>query len=181
MSLGLGHAEAAGFTPNLEHMAEIEITQELEPAKGASIAEQRRALPDEPGVYIFRNSDGKVLYVGKARSVRKRVGGHFSGKTRTRAMTEQATSIEFLVTNTEADALLDAATCGDVVDYELDEVRVAVGDDRLCCRLNGCFARPRGLPGGAVAVQSGARGRDPLAQPVPRVAEVAVPRERRRG
>ena len=106
MSLGLGHAEAAGFTPNLEHMAEIEITQELEPAKGASIAEQRRALPDEPGVYIFRNSDGKVLYVGKARSVRKRVGGHFSGKTRTRAMTEQATSIEFLVTNTEADALL---------------------------------------------------------------------------
>ncbi|MDQ2675794.1 MAG: excinuclease ABC subunit UvrC, partial [Actinomycetota bacterium] len=34
------------------------------------------------------------------------VGGHFSGKTRTRAMTEQASSIEFLVTNTEADALL---------------------------------------------------------------------------
>ena len=40
-------------------MAEIEITQELEPAKGASIAEQRRALPDEPGVYIFRNTDGE--------------------------------------------------------------------------------------------------------------------------
>ncbi|HYH62532.1 MAG TPA: GIY-YIG nuclease family protein, partial [Solirubrobacterales bacterium] len=54
-------------------MAEIEITQELEPAKGASIAEQRRALPDEPGVYIFRDSEGKVLYVGKATSVRKRV------------------------------------------------------------------------------------------------------------
>ncbi|HYH61734.1 MAG TPA: excinuclease ABC subunit UvrC [Solirubrobacterales bacterium] len=87
-------------------MAEIEITQELEPAKGASIAEQRRALPDEPGVYIFRDTEGKVLYVGKATSVRKRVAGHFSGKTRTRAMTEQAASIEFLVTNTEADALL---------------------------------------------------------------------------
>ncbi len=44
--------------------------------------------------------------MGKARSIRKRVAGHFSGKTRTRAMTEQAASIEFLVTNTEADALL---------------------------------------------------------------------------
>ena len=87
-------------------MADIEIERDLQSAEGASIAEQRRALPDEPGVYIFRDSDGKVLYVGKARSIRKRVGGHFSGKTRTRAMTEQASSIEFLVTNTEADALL---------------------------------------------------------------------------
>ena len=87
-------------------MAEIEIERDLQSAEGASIAEQRRALPDEPGVYIFRDSEGKVLYVGKARSIRKRVGGHFSGKTRTRAMTEQASSIEFLVTNTEADALL---------------------------------------------------------------------------
>ena len=97
---------AAAAPPNLECMAEIEIERDLQPAEGASIAEQRRALPDEPGVYIFRDSEGKVLYVGKARSIRKRVGGHFSGKTRTRAMTEQASSIEFLVTNTEADALL---------------------------------------------------------------------------
>ena len=87
-------------------MADIEIERDLQSAEGASIAEQRRALPDEPGVYIFRDKEGKVLYVGKARSIRKRVGGHFSGKTRTRAMTEQAASIEFLVTNTEADALL---------------------------------------------------------------------------
>ncbi|HVH07727.1 MAG TPA: excinuclease ABC subunit UvrC, partial [Myxococcota bacterium] len=51
-------------------------------------------------------AESKVLYVGKARSIRKRVGGHFSGKTRTRAMTEQVSSIEFVVTETEADALL---------------------------------------------------------------------------
>src|ERR687893_1735938 len=87
-------------------MAEMEIERDLQEAEGASIAEQRRALPDEPGVYTFRDREGKVLYVGKARSIRKRVSGHFSGKTRTRAMTEQAASIEFLVTNTEADALL---------------------------------------------------------------------------
>ena len=87
-------------------VAEIEISAELEPAEGRSVAEQRRSLPDEPGVYMFRDRDGEVLYVGKARSIRKRVGGHFSGKTRTRAMTEQVAAIEFFVTETEADALL---------------------------------------------------------------------------
>ena len=87
-------------------MAEIEISAELEPAEGESVAEQRRSLPDEPGVYTFRDRDGDVLYVGKARSIRKRVGGHFSGKTRTRAMTDQVAAIEFLVTETEAEALL---------------------------------------------------------------------------
>ncbi len=73
---------------------------------GDGLAEQRRGLPDEPGVYIFRDAEDAVLYVGKARSIKKRVAGHFSGKTRTRAMTEMADAIEFLVTDTEAEALL---------------------------------------------------------------------------
>ena len=87
-------------------MADFELKANPERPSGESVAEQRRALPDDPGVYIFRDRDEEVLYVGKARSIRKRVGGHFSGKTRTRAMTEQVASIEFFVTETEADALL---------------------------------------------------------------------------
>ena len=43
-----------------------------------SVAEQRKALPDQPGVYLFKDAKGKVVYVGKAKSIRKRVGGHFS-------------------------------------------------------------------------------------------------------
>jgi excinuclease ABC subunit C len=73
-----------------------------------SLDEQRRALPDQPGVYLFRDREGNVLYVGKALSIRKRVAGHFSGKT-SRGSFEfsgQIASIDFLVTETEAEALL---------------------------------------------------------------------------
>jgi excinuclease ABC subunit C len=69
---------------------------------------QRRSLPDSPGVYLFKDAAGKVLYVGKAKSIRKRVGGHFS-KPGTRGaadMVAQIAEIEFVVTQTEAEALL---------------------------------------------------------------------------
>jgi excinuclease ABC subunit C len=42
------------------------------------LAAQRRALPDQPGVYLFRDERGKVIYVGKAVSIRKRVASHFA-------------------------------------------------------------------------------------------------------
>ena len=72
------------------------------------IKEQRRALPDAPGVYIFRDAKSKVLYVGKARSIRKRVGGHFSkpGARGAADMVAQIADIEFIATETEAEALL---------------------------------------------------------------------------
>src|SRR5256885_15974337 len=45
------------------------------------LTEQRRNLPDQPGVYVFRDAKGRVLYVGKAKSIRKRGASHFSGRT----------------------------------------------------------------------------------------------------
>jgi excinuclease ABC subunit C len=76
--------------------------------------QQRRELPDSPGVYVFRDRDGDALYVGKANSIRKRVASHFSGKGGglgaglggTTGMLAQIDSIETLVTQTEAEALL---------------------------------------------------------------------------
>jgi excinuclease ABC subunit C len=70
-----------------------------------SLDEQRQKLPDQPGVYMFRDAAGKLLYVGKARSIRKRVASHFSGNGSSELL-ERAESIEFLVTQTEAEALL---------------------------------------------------------------------------
>ena len=71
-------------------------------------AERRRELPDEPGVYLFRDSKGKVIYVGKAKSIRKRVASHFSNpSTRAgREILEMIDQIESLVVHTESEALL---------------------------------------------------------------------------
>ena len=77
----------------------------------ASLAEQRRSLPDQPGVYLFRDGRGRVVYVGKAKSVRKRVASHFSkaqvpsspGHAEMIAAVEQ---IECVVVASEAEALL---------------------------------------------------------------------------
>jgi len=72
------------------------------------LREQRRALPDQPGVYLFRDARGRVIYVGKAKSIRKRVASHFSNPTvyGTTALTEEIDHIEALVVVTEAEALL---------------------------------------------------------------------------
>jgi excinuclease ABC subunit C len=71
------------------------------------LTEQRRKLPDAPGVYMFSDADGRVIYVGKALSIRKRVGGHFSKQGgESRALARHVDSIDFLVTDTEAEALL---------------------------------------------------------------------------
>src|SRR3954467_6110055 len=76
------------------------------------LTEQRRALPDQPGVYLFRDTRGRVIYVGKAKSIRKRVASHFSNPALygTRALTDEVDHIESLVVGTEAEALLTEQT-----------------------------------------------------------------------
>ncbi|HEY1355325.1 MAG TPA: excinuclease ABC subunit UvrC [Solirubrobacterales bacterium] len=75
-----------------------------ESGRAERIAQQRRELPDSPGVYLFHGAEDELLYVGKARSIRKRVASHFSGgETR---LTSRVERIESLVTATEAEALL---------------------------------------------------------------------------
>ncbi len=77
-------------------------------SRAERVAQQRRELPDSPGVYLFHGDggegDGEILYVGKARSIRKRVASHFSGGES--RLTSRVDRIECLVTATEAEALL---------------------------------------------------------------------------
>jgi excinuclease ABC subunit C len=71
-------------------------------------AADRRELPDEPGVYLFHDARGKVIYVGKAISIRKRVASHFSNPS-TRAgrdLLPMIDRIEALIVQTESEALI---------------------------------------------------------------------------
>src|SRR3954469_23157546 len=84
-------------------------TAETEPqSREERLRAQRRALPDAPGVYLFRGPKRRVLYVGKAKSLRKRVAGHFSNPSTRGAggLLDEMASIEFIATETEAEALL---------------------------------------------------------------------------
>src|SRR5215207_5289232 len=81
-------------------------------SRRARLTEQRRGLPDQPGVYLFRDARGRVIYVGKAKSIRKRVASHFSNPALygTRALTDEVEHIESLAVATEAEALLTEQT-----------------------------------------------------------------------
>lgn len=70
---------------------------------------QIQTLPDNPGVYQYYDKDGKILYVGKAKNLKKRVASYFtkvhdSGKTR--VLVKKIVSIKHIVVPTESDALL---------------------------------------------------------------------------
>jgi excinuclease ABC subunit C len=67
-----------------------------------------RRLPTGPGVYRMQDSEGKVLYVGKAKDLRRRVGSYFSRalNVRLQAMVAQVANVEVTVTRTEGEALL---------------------------------------------------------------------------
>ncbi len=70
---------------------------------------QLATLPDNPGVYQFYDSEDKILYVGKAKNLKKRVSSYFNknheyGKTR--VMVKKIRSIKHIVVPTESDALL---------------------------------------------------------------------------
>jgi excinuclease ABC subunit C len=65
-------------------------------------------IPDSAGAYLFKDSQGRVIYVGKALSLRKRVSNYFARDLheRTRAMVDAADSVEWIVTDSEVAALM---------------------------------------------------------------------------
>ena len=74
----------------------------------ATLREQVRRIPTRPGVYRMQDAEGKVLYVGKAKDLRRRVASYFSRalNVRLQAMVAQVTQVEVTVTQTEGEALL---------------------------------------------------------------------------
>jgi len=75
-----------------------------------SVQESVRAMPDLPGVYQFFDTDGHLLYIGKAKSLKKRVSSYFNKTNQTnnklRTLVRKISSIKFVVVDSESDALL---------------------------------------------------------------------------
>ena len=74
-----------------------------------NLSVQIKSLPSLPGVYEYYDIDGKILYVGKAKNLKKRVGSYFiknhsNGKTK--VLVKKIASIKHIVVETESDALL---------------------------------------------------------------------------
>lgn len=67
-------------------------------------------VPDAPGSYQFRDAEGRVLYVGKAKSLRNRVGSYFGRResmaSRTAQMVDEATTVEWIQVSNELEALM---------------------------------------------------------------------------
>ena len=76
----------------------------------SDIKDQIASLPDSPGVYRYYNKEGVLIYVGKAKSLKKRVSSYFTKQSQYNRKTEKLVSeivkLEYTLANTEFDALL---------------------------------------------------------------------------
>lgn len=78
-------------------------------SNSSSISVQISVLPSDPGVYQFYDIDNKILYVGKAKNLKKRVTSYFNKKQeygKTRVLVKKIHSVKHIVVATESDALL---------------------------------------------------------------------------
>jgi len=79
-------------------------------AEHSPLPEALERLPDEPGAYLFRDKAGRLLYVGKALSLRSRVRSHFDASPKPTAWNEimvaRVAYVDWVVTDTELEALL---------------------------------------------------------------------------
>jgi excinuclease ABC subunit C len=74
------------------------------------LKERLKEIPERPGVYLHKNADSEVIYVGKARNLRSRVGSYLAGRgardAKTMTLINEIDAIDFLTTNNELEALL---------------------------------------------------------------------------
>ena len=75
-----------------------------------TLAEKLKNLPTQSGVYIHKNADGKIIYIGKAKNLRNRVRQNFQSSKnhdfKTRELVKRITDFEFIVVDSEVEALV---------------------------------------------------------------------------
>ncbi len=110
-----------------------------------ALKETIATLPDSPGIYRFYNREDVLIYVGKAKSLRKRVGSYFNKQSQYNRKTEKLVSeinrIEFTLANTEFDALLME---NNFIKQNQPKYNILLKDDKTfpyLCILNERFPR----------------------------------------
>lgn len=66
-------------------------------------------IPDDPGCYFFKSEEGIIIYIGKAKSLKKRVNSYFTGQAdslKTKVLVENIREVDFIATNSETEALI---------------------------------------------------------------------------
>ena len=75
-----------------------------------NITEQLKKIPEKPGVYLMKDKDGEIIYIGKANSLKSRVRQYFQSNKnqhpKVRAMIEHISEFEYIITDSEIEALI---------------------------------------------------------------------------
>src|SRR3954466_9542914 len=108
-----------------------------------TILEKIPHLPDSPGVYLWRDADGTVLYVGKAKRLRSRVRSYVAGEhwesIKTRALMQSVAALETIVVPSEAHALILEANL--IKEYK-PKYNIALRDDKSYPYIKVTVAEP---------------------------------------
>ncbi|MCF8145431.1 MAG: excinuclease ABC subunit UvrC [Deltaproteobacteria bacterium] len=106
----------------------------------------RNTLPDAPGVYLFINHEGRAIYVGKAKSLRKRVLSYFrtngDASAKTARMMKRASALDVILTDTEQEAFILE---GHLIKKHMPRYNIILRDDKqypcLCLDVKTPFPR----------------------------------------
>ncbi|MDI6840956.1 MAG: excinuclease ABC subunit UvrC [bacterium] len=86
-------------------------------------------IPNKPGVYLIKDENGKVIYVGKAKSLRERVRAYFANTSspKTQVIASKINDIDYIVTNSEVEALILEAN---LIKLHLPRYNIRLKDDK---------------------------------------------------
>ena len=105
-----------------------------------ALREKLQALPDKPGCYLFRGRTGRIIYVGKAISLRKRVQSYFRGHTlrhappKLRSLINSVEDLDILVVRNEDEALLTESS---LIKQHRPRYNILMRDDKRYLALRG--------------------------------------------